>query len=401
MYQFIDNGTVTSAKGYYATGIHCGLKKRKKDVALIYSPTACTAAGTFTLNKVQAAPILVSKEIISKGTPVHAVLINSGNANACTGAQGHEDAIASQAYCAGLLSVPQASVLVSSTGVIGQLMPMHTFFSGIEQAVKTLRTDGGILAAKAIMTTDLQMKNFAVEVELTEGKVTIGGICKGSGMIMPNMATMLAFITTDAGIAQPLLQKMLVSAVNSSFNRISVDGDTSTNDMVILLANNAAGIAIEEGSESYNAFYSALEAVCKEMAKSIVVDGEGATKLVSISVHNAKTIADADDIARTIANSPLVKTAIHGCDANWGRILSAAGRSGVDFDPGKAKIYFDDLPILLEDYQIVLDEEKALAILQKDTMDIAIHINEGSCSTQWWTCDFSQDYIKINANYRT
>lgn len=401
MYQFIDGGSVTSAQGFYATGIHCGIKKRKKDVALIYSPAPCSAAGTFTLNKVQAAPIQVSKALIAAGKAVHAVLVNSGNANACTGQQGYDDALASQVYCAGLLAVPVDSVLVSSTGVIGQLMPMDTFYSGIESAVKTLRPDGGLLAAQAIMTTDLKQKNFAVELKTESGTITIGGICKGSGMIMPNMATMLAFLTTDAGIEQTVLQKLLSEAVNASFNRISVDGDTSTNDMVTLMANNASGTTISEGTELYNDFLEALTAICKEMAKLIVVDGEGATKLISIAVHNAKTVSDADLIAKTIANSPLVKTAMHGCDANWGRILSAAGRSGVDFNPDKAKIYFDDVPVLLKDYEIVLDEEKALAVLSKDTVEISLHLEEGSSSTQWWTCDFSQDYIKINANYRT
>jgi len=401
MYQFLSNGTVTSVKGFKAAGIHCGIKKRKKDLALIYSETSCTAAGTFTLNKVQAAPIQVSKEIIKNKKTVRAVLVNSGNANACTGEQGTKDALAAQEYCAKLLQVTQSEVIVSSTGVIGQAMPMDKMLHGIKMITGRLTDDGGLDAAEAILTTDLVMKSWAVEVSLSSGKVTLGGICKGSGMIMPNMATMLGFITTDAAIEHPLIQELLSEAVNKSFNRISVDGDTSTNDMVTLMANGVSGIQIVKGTSDEALFFEALQALCIEMAKSIVRDGEGASKLVTVHVKNAKSENDACTIAQSIVNSPLVKTAIHGCDANWGRIISAAGKSGAEFNPDLTSIYFDELPILLPNYQAVIDEEKALSILEKDEFTITVDLGDGQCDSTWWTCDFSQAYIKINANYRT
>jgi glutamate N-acetyltransferase / amino-acid N-acetyltransferase len=401
MHQFLSNGTVTSVKGFKAAGIHAGIKKRKKDLALIYSETPCTAAGTFTLNKVQAAPIQVSKELIKNKNTVKAVLVNSGNANACTGEQGTKDALAAQAYCAKLLGISPSEVIVSSTGVIGQLMPMDKMLRGIKTIISKLSDDGGYDASEAILTTDLVEKSWAVEVTLSSGKATIGGICKGSGMIMPNMATMLGFITTDAAIGQPLIQELLSKAVNKSFNRISVDGDTSTNDMVTLMANGASGVTIKAGTKDEAAFYAGLEALTIEMAKAIVKDGEGASKLVTVTVKNAKTDSDANTIAQSIVNSPLVKTAIHGCDANWGRIISAAGKSGAEFNPEKTSIYFDDVPILLSNYQAVIDESKALLVLEKEAFTITVDLNDGEAGTTWWTCDFSQAYIRINANYRT
>jgi glutamate N-acetyltransferase/amino-acid N-acetyltransferase len=401
MFQFIENGTVTSVPGFKATGIHCGIKKKKKDLALIYSEVPCNAAGTFTLNKVKAAPILISQKIIEKKNKVKAILVNSGNANACTGEQGHNDALTLQNYCSVKLDVKPDEVLVSSTGVIGQPLPMEVLMKGINKITGSLSCSGGIDAAEAILTTDLKLKSYAIKIKLTYGEITIGGICKGSGMIMPNMATMLAFLTTDADIEQPLLQELLLSSVNKTFNKITVDGDTSTNDMVILLANGISGISIQKESEDYNLFLHGLNLISEEMAKSIIVDGEGATKLIKVTVNSAKTISDADNIARSIANSPLVKTAFNGADANWGRIISAAGKSGADFNPLNTDIFFDDLPVMLSGYRIVIDEEKASEILNKDNFSVSLELNEGECSTTWWTCDFSQEYIKINANYRT
>jgi glutamate N-acetyltransferase / amino-acid N-acetyltransferase len=401
MYQFIENGTVTSVQGFKAAGMHCGIKKRKKDLALIYSDVPCNAAGTFTLNKVKAAPILISKKIIENKNKVNAILINSGNANACTGEQGHNDALTLQDYCAAKLGVKPDEVLVSSTGVIGQLLPMEVIKEGINKITGSLSCSGGRDAAEAILTTDLRLKSFAVKIKLTKGEVTIGGICKGSGMIMPNMATMLAFLTTDANIDQPLLQELLLRSVNKTFNKITVDGDTSTNDMVIMLANGISGNSIQKDTDDYNLFLEGLNIISEEMAKSIIADGEGATKLIKLTINSAKTILDADTIAKSIANSPLVKTALNGADANWGRIISAAGKSGADFNPLKTNIFFDDLPVMLAGYKIVIDEEKASEILNKDNFTISLDLNEGDCSTTWWTCDFSKEYVKINANYRT
>ncbi|RJP62717.1 MAG: bifunctional glutamate N-acetyltransferase/amino-acid acetyltransferase ArgJ [Ignavibacteriales bacterium] len=401
MYQFINNGTVTSAKGFKAAGIFSGIKKKKKDLALIYSDSSCTAAGTFTLNKVKAAPLLVSQDVIQSKNEVKAVIVNSGNANACTGEAGYNDALKMQSYCAEKLGINANEVLISSTGVIGQLMPMDKLLGGIDEIVPQLSAEGGFDAAEAIMTTDKKMKSFAVKVELSAGAVTIGAICKGSGMIMPNMATMLAFVTTDAKIETDFLQKLLSKAVKNSFNKISVDGDTSTNDMVVILANGKSGFEVYENSEDENLFYEALEALSIEMAKSIVSDGEGATKLVTINVSGAHSEADADLVGKAVANSSLVKTAIYGEDANWGRIMSAAGNSGASIEPEKMSIFFNNSPVVLPNYNIVLDEAEAKEILSKNEFQIKINLNGGKYSSTWWTCDFSEEYVKINANYRT
>jgi glutamate N-acetyltransferase/amino-acid N-acetyltransferase len=245
------------------------------------------------------------------------------------------------------------------------------------------------------------VKSFALKVKLASGKVTIGAICKGSGMIMPNMATMLAFISTDAIIDKSILYDILLSSVKKSFNRISVDGDTSTNDMVLLLANGASGISIEKNSGDYNLFKDALDGICIKMAKSIASDGEGATKLITINVKRAKTEKEADIVAKSISNSPLVKTAFYGGDANWGRILSAAGQSGADIDPAKVSISFDKLPVLLPNYKLVIDEVKAAKILAKPEITVTVDLGNGVNECTWWMCDLSEDYVKINANYRT
>ncbi len=401
MFKFIENGSITSVSGIKAAGIHSGLKRKRKDLALIVSEEPCTVAGTFTLNKVKAAPLLVSHELINKGGKVRAILVNSGNANACTGDRGYTDALKSQKHCAKILGITQDEVVISSTGVIGEYMPMHILKTGIETIVTKLSDDGGINAAKAIMTTDLVEKVFAVKVQLVSGEVTIGGIAKGSGMIMPNMATMLSFIATDAVIDNSLLKKLLLKSVQNSFNKISVDGDTSTNDMVVLMANGVSKIEIKENSKDEELFLEALQALTIAMAKMIVVDGEGATKLITVAVTGCNNDDDANTIARTISNSPLVKTAIYGSDANWGRILSAAGRSGVDFDPGNVEIKFDDMSILGKNYTHDFDEEEATMVLSKDEITISVNLNAGKGNSTWWTCDFTEKYVEINATYRT
>jgi len=401
MHQFIENGSVTSVKGIKAAGIFCGIKRKRKDLALIFSEFPCTAAGTFTLNKVQAAPLLVTKATIAKNEFAKAVLVNSGNANACTGEAGYNDALQMQIWCADKLNISPNEVLIASTGVIGQRLPMDTIKNGVDEIVPQLCICGGLNAAEAIMTTDTKVKSYAVNVQLKNGTVTIGGIGKGSGMIMPNMATMLGFLTTDAVIAKPLLYELLFTSVQKSFNKITVDGDTSTNDMVVLLANGASGISIEKDNEDYFSFLEALQSLCVEMAKSIVSDGEGASKLVTVNVKNAKTQVDANLIGKSISNSPLVKTAIYGADANWGRILSAAGQSGADFEPSKVSIYFNELPVLLPDYTLALDEEKAAKILSQSEFSINVDLGIGSENCTWWTCDFTEEYIRINADYRT
>ncbi len=401
MFQYIDNGSITSSKGFKAAGIFCGIKRKRKDLALIYSESPCTAAGTYTLNKVKAAPLLITQDTVKKSEFVKAVLINSGNANACTGDEGFNDAITMQNSCAEKLGINKDEVLIASTGVIGLKLPVEKIENGLNEIIPKLSVSGGIDAAEAIRTTDTKIKSFAVKVKTSKGDFSIGSICKGSGMIMPNMATMLAFISTDAGVEKSLLQKLLSDAVKITFNKISVDGETSTNDMVLLLANSTSKIKIENDTEEYSAFKEALIDISKEMAKAIVSDGEGATKLVTINVKNAKTGYDADLIGKSIANSSLVKTAIYGSDANWGRILSAAGQSGADFDPSKVSISFNDLPVLLPSYKLAVDEEKATEILSRSSFVINVDLNYGSEEATWWTCDLTEEYVKINADYRT
>lgn len=403
MYQFIKNGSVTTTKGFKAAGIHCGVKAKSKkpDLALIYSSEPCTVAGTYTLNKVKAAPLLISRDTVKKSKTVKAIVVNSGNANACTGEEGYLDALDMQKKCAEGLNIKQHEVLIASTGVIGQKLPLDKIKIGIDKIIPQLSVKGGINAANAIMTTDLKVKSYAVKVKLSSGNVTIGAICKGSGMIMPNMATMLAFISTDAKISKSVLYDILFSSVKKSFNKISVDGDTSTNDMVLLLANGASGISIEKNSGDYNSFKEALDAICIKMAKSIASDGEGATKLVTINVKHAKTEKEADTVAKSIANSPLVKTAFYGEDANWGRILSATGQSGANIDPAKISISFDKLQVLLPNYKLVINEAKAAKILAKPEITVTVDLGNGQEESTWWMCDLSEDYVKINANYRT
>jgi glutamate N-acetyltransferase/amino-acid N-acetyltransferase len=403
MYQFINNGSVTSAKGFKAAGIHCGVKEKTKklDLALIYSEDPCTVAGTYTINKVKAAPLLISRETVSRSKFVKAVVVNSGNANACTGEEGNLDALDMQKKCADALNIKQSEVLIASTGVIGKRLPLDKIKSGIDKVIPALSAKGGLDAANAIMTTDLKVKSYAVKVQLASGAVTIGAICKGSGMIMPNMATMLAFISTDAKISKHDLHGILLNSVKKSFNKISVDGDTSTNDMVLLLANGASGISIEKDSVDFNSFKEALDGICLKMAKAITADGEGATKLITINIKHANSEKEADSVARSISNSPLVKTAFYGGDANWGRILSAAGQSGADIDPAKISICFDNHQVLLPDYKLVIDEAKAAKILAKPEITVTVDLGNGEHESTWWMCDLSENYVKINANYRT
>ncbi len=401
MHQFIENGTVTSSKGFKAAGIHCGIKKKRKDLALIYSELPCSCAGTFTLNKVKAAPLLLSKDIISKGQKVKAVIVNSGNANACTGDQGYQDALETQKKLAEKLGITPEEVLISSTGVIGQKLEVDKLFSGIDQIIPVLSENGGNEAAEAILTTDTKSKQFAVEIKSDGKTVTIGAICKGSGMIAPNMATMLGFISTDAEIESSLLQELLSEAVKNSFNKITVDGETSTNDMVTIMANGAAGVKIEKSSTIIEDYKNALSEICKEMAKSIVSDGEGATKLVTVKVSGAKSDEDADLVGKSIANSALVKTAIYGSDANWGRIISAAGKSGADVVPENVSISFNDLPVLQKNFNVTLDEDAASKILSQPEFIINVDLGIGNGETTWWTCDFTEQYVKINSDYRS
>ena len=395
-------GGVTAPQGFLAAGLYCGIRKTKKDLAMIVSQVPATVAGVFTRNKTQAAPLMVDKAQLSRSSVCSAVVVNSGNANACTGERGLNDAWETVRVAAEALNLPEEQVLVSSTGVIGQYLPMEKVLPGIKEVAGKLSRSGNGDAAEAIMTTDTYPKEVAVKFTLGESVVSIGGVAKGSGMIAPNMATMLAFVTTDVAISQQLLSKALKDATNKSFNRITVDGDMSTNDQVILMANGLAkNQAFTETSEEYHLFSVALEYVMIKLAKMIARDGEGATKLIEVVVKGARSEEAAVQAANAVANSNLVKTAIHGADANWGRILAAVGYSGIDFNPDEVEISLNDLPVLKRNYEIVLDEERAKETLSGDTVVISIGLNQGSCAARFWTCDLTKEYVHINASYRS
>ncbi len=396
-------GGITAPKGFTASGIYCGIRKVKKDIALIVSHVPANTAAVFTLNKVVAAPLVVDKELLAQGNgTTRAVIVNSGNANAVTGGQGMQDAWQMVRETAAALGVAEQEVIVSSTGVIGQYLPMENIVKGIRELPSKLSASGSLDASEAIMTTDTYSKEVSVEIPLVAGSIRIGGIAKGSGMIQPNMATMLAFLTTDATISQPLLQKTFSRLIDRSFNRISVDGDMSTNDMATIMANGRSGVAeLKAGTNAFALFEQALEYVLVRLAKMIARDGEGATKLVEIVVKGARTEAEAVQAARSVANSNLVKTAIHGADANWGRILAAVGYSGIEFDPAKTELFFNELPILKKNYQIVIDEVRAKEIFSAENITITINLNQGNESAEFWTCDLSKEYVHINASYRS
>ncbi len=333
---------------------------------------------------------------------MRAIVANSGNANACNGERGMEDARAMAAAAAKALGVETEQVFVASTGVIGQPLAIDKVEAGIKQAASVLSIDGGEDAARAIMTTDTRKKERAVVVDINGVQVRIGGIAKGAGMIQPNMATMLAFITTDCAINEDLLQEALKEAVDESFNMITVDGDTSTNDTVIILANGQAGNPpIQEKDGAYSAFLAGLKDLTRELAKDIVRDGEGATKLVEVKVKGARDFAAARQVAKAIANSNLVKTAIFGCDANWGRIICAAGYSGVDFIPEQVDIYLGDEQVAAKGAGLPFDEDRAKKILEQDEVAITVDLHMGGGLATVWTCDLTYDYIKVNASYRS
>ncbi|MEW5842998.1 MAG: bifunctional glutamate N-acetyltransferase/amino-acid acetyltransferase ArgJ [Bacteroidota bacterium] len=395
------NAGITAPKGFKAAGIHCGIKKSRKDLALIVSEYPATAAAVFTLNKVQAAPVLVCKKHLNESSFFKAIIVNSGNANACTGDQGFIDALTMAAETASVLGADADQIFVSSTGVIGETLPMEKIINGIHKVARHVDEGEYQSAAEAIMTTDTFSKSYSTSFLVNGVEVNIGGIAKGSGMIHPNMATMLGFVTTDAAIEKNVFQKMLKDTVDKTFNRITVDGDTSTNDMVIALANGASGVSIEPSTSACEIFEEQLYSILKKLAIDIVKDGEGATKLIELTVEGAPSDEDAVKAARTVSLSPLVKTAIHGEDANWGRILAAVGYSGIEFDPDKFEIEINGTPILKQNYQVTLPIAEANKTLKPKEIKIVLKLNSGSGSATYWTCDFSEDYVKINGSYRT
>ncbi|PID87141.1 MAG: bifunctional ornithine acetyltransferase/N-acetylglutamate synthase [Chloroflexi bacterium] len=401
------NGTVTTPQGFQAAAVAAKIKyKDRDDLVLIVSETDCAATAVFTKNQVVAAPVIVDKDTLAQNnTTICAVLINAGNANASTGKPGLQNARITQELTAKALNRHPNQVLIMSTGVIGVQLPMDKMAVGIPSAAQQLSRKNGRSAAEAIMTTDTVPKHLAVAVELSGGTVTIGGMAKGSGMIHPDMATMLSLLTTDAIIAPDVLDSLLKTAVNQSFNRISIDGDTSTNDTVLLLANGASGVAIHSHTDA-EAFSEALNVLCRQLAQWIVKDGEGATKFVEIQVSGTETSKDAHTIANTIATSPLVKTALAGSDANWGRLLMAAGRAGIPFDPHKVDLWIGakqpyELHLVNQGTPTHYREEEAAAIFAQAEFIISLQLGEGNAADTVWTCDLSHDYVTINADYRT
>ena len=396
-------GGITAPKGYKASGVKAGLKKSGKlDLAVIYSEIPASAAAVFTTNTMAAAPVIVSREAVAKGT-ISAVVVNSGCANACTGTQGLADAKEMAHTSAQLLGIKDHEVIVSSTGIIGVNLPMDKINAGIKEAIEQLDVKGYDNATTAIMTTDTFPKSCAYEFELGGVPVKIAGIAKGSGMIHPNMATMLCMITTDAAITSPILQQSLTEAINLSFNMISVDGDSSTNDMATVLANGLAGNAVIDSAESadYKEFTAALTEVCIYLAQQIVRDGEGATKFLEVTVQGATSFSDAKKAVMSIAKSPLVKTAFFGEDANWGRILCAVGYSEAAVDPEKISLAIGNVTIVKDGMGVGVDEKALKAIMAEQDITVTVDLNLGESKATMWTCDFSYEYVKINGEYHT
>lgn len=405
----IINGGVTAAKGYQAASVAAGIKYQdRKDMALIYSEVPCTVAGTFTRNIVKAAPVRWDQEVVKNSKGVQAIIVNSGIANACTGEMGMENNKAMAEAVAEKLNLTADMVLTASTGVIGKQLNMEPVFNGINQLVGTLATtiEAGTLAAEAIMTTDTCKKELAVQFEIDGKTVTVGGMSKGSGMIHPNMGTMLAFLTSDVAISKELLQEALYEDVQSTYNMISIDGDTSTNDSCFLLANGLAGnTVITTKDDNYYRFVEVLNVVNTTLAKQMAGDGEGATKLLEVKVVNAVSKTEAVNLSKSVATSSLVKTAVYGNDANWGRILCALGYAGVDFNPEKVDLYIEsvDGKIKLAEDGIEADysEEYATKILSGKEVCVIIDMKMGEAMATAWGCDLTYDYIKINADYRS
>ena len=402
-------GGVTAAKGFEAAGVEAGIKyKNRMDMALVYSEVPCKAAGTFTTNVVKAAPVKWDQKIVYESGIAQAVIINAGVANACTGAEGYGYCLDTAKAAGKAFGIPEESVLVASTGVIGMQLPMNKILAGVDllAEAKGASLEHGTLASKAIMTTDTVNKEIAVEFEVGGKTVTIGGMCKGSGMIHPNMCTMLGFVTTDVNISKELLLKALQEDVKDTYNMVSVDGDTSTNDTVLLLANGMAGnTEITEENDDYKAFCEALNFVNTFLARKIAGDGEGATALFEVKVVNAASKEEAVILSKSVVTSSLTKAAIYGHDANWGRILCALGYSGVQFDPEKVDLYFESaagkLKIIENGVSTGYSEEVATKILSEEEVTAIADMKMGEYSATAWGCDLTYDYVKINADYRS
>ena len=405
----IITGGVTAAKGFLAAGVEAGIKyQNRQDMAMVYSKTPCRAAGVFTTNVVKAAPVLWDKEVVESEWEAQAIVVNSGIANACTGKLGYEYCRETAGAAADALEISPQSVLICSTGVIGMQLPMEKMTEGVRMLAKAIKPgeEAGTDAAKAIMTTDTRNKQVAVKVTIGGKEVTIGGMCKGSGMIHPNMCTMLAFVTTDVNISKKLLQEALSADVQDTFNMVSVDGDTSTNDTLLVLANGQAGNhEITEKGADYDTFVEALHYVNETLAKKIAGDGEGATALFEVKVIHADNKEDAKTLAKSVITSSLTKAALFGHDANWGRILCALGYSGAKFDPEAIELYLESsagkILIFKDGMAADYSEEEATRILSCSEVTALVDMKMGEAEATAWGCDLTYDYVKINADYRS
>jgi len=398
--EFIASGSITSPRGFHAGATYAGIKKESKgilDLGILFSEVPCVATAVFTTNRVKAAPILWCQQLLKSGR-ARAVVANSGCANACTGEQGLVDTEEIAVFVAKGIGLSTEDVLVASTGVIGERLPMEVMRAGIEQVV--LSPDGGHELARAIMTTDTIPKEIAITVKSGESQFTIGGVAKGSGMIHPNLATMLCFLSTDAAVEADFLKSALQKAVDISFNLISVDGDTSTNDMVLIMANGIAGNEpVSSDSQPARAFQQALEQMCIYLAKCIARDGEGATRLIEVTVSGAPSVAQARLAARTVVSSPLVKTAVHGSDPNWGRIVAAVGRSGAEVVESKIDLDIGQVCLVKAGKPLPFDRPGLVRILSGDEVHVSLNLNIGSGEATAWGCDLSEEYVAINSQY--
>ncbi len=400
--EFVPEGTVTSPEGFYAGATYAGIKKKAKDsldLGILFSEAPCVATALFTTNRIKAAPVVLCQQRL-QSERVLAVVVNSGCANACTGDKGLADAAEMAELAAEGLGISPEDVLVASTGVIGQRLPMKQIRAGIDQII--LSTDGGHSLAKAMMTTDTVPKEAAVVVRVDGSEFTIGGVAKGAGMIHPDLATLLCFLTTDAAVNIDFLRVALKRAVDASFNMISIDGDTSPNDMVLIMANGLVGNeTISQGREPADAFQQALDRVCIYLAKSIASDGEGATRLIEVTVSGAPSSADARLAARTVVSSPLVKAAVHGSDPNWGRIVAAVGRSGVEVVESKIDLYIGDICLLKAGRPLPFSKRSVVRELNGSEVPISLNLNLGMATATAWGCDLSEEYVTINSQYMT
>ena len=400
--EFIAEGGITSPQGFHAGATYAGIKKKADnalDLGILFSEAPCKATALFTTNRVKAAPIVLCQQRLQAGRAV-AIVVNSGCANALTGEQGLSHAAEMADLAARAMGLSSEDVLVASSGVIGQPLPMKLIRASIEQIV--LSQEGGHELAKAIMTTDTVPKEAAVAVRVGDSEFTIGGIAKGSGMIHPNLATLLCFLTTDATVNIDFLRLALPKAVDVSFNMVSIDGDTSPNDMVLIMANGLAeNEVIGQNSDQASAFQEALDRVCVYLAKCIASDGEGASKLMEVTVSGAPSVAEARLAARAVASSPLVKASVHGSDPNWGRIVAAVGRSGVEVVESKIDLYIGNICLVKVGHQLPFDREKVVAVLRSSEVPITLQLNLGTATATAWGCDLSEEYVTINSQYTT